>query len=144
MMPANTPHDQLLTSPILRQVVYTVQDDREVRSLVQEGLEMLDGFLLRQVQPKFILELLLNVAMLNVGNVGIDHQADEIHYEARRFAENREGREAEVPEAGVVRRLRATHGVHHLTAELYRRREWLGISSKNIPEVDMEEMAVRS
>ena len=104
---------------------------------------MLDGFLLRQIEPKFVQKVLMNVAMLDVGNVRVHHQRDQVDDQIRMLPEDRESRVAEPIEPLVVRRLRPAHRLDHLFAELYGRREGLWIAPENVPEIDVKEVSVR-
>lgn len=55
-----------------------VEHSGEVRGLVQQGLEMLDCFLFRQIQSELLLDLLSNISMFDVGYIGVYHQSDEV------------------------------------------------------------------
>ena len=53
----------------------------------------------------------------------------------------KEGRVALFPEGLVVVRVDAAHGLHHLLAELHRRRQRLGVAAQDVAEVHVEQAA---
>lgn len=109
--------------------MYPVQHDRNIRRLVQQRLKMLDGLLLRQIEPKLLLYLFMHVAVLDIGDIRVDHEGDEVEHEVRALAQDGEGREAEVLEARVVWGLGTAHAVDHLLADFDWGREGLWISA---------------
>lgn len=126
----------ILAPPVLRQIVDPIQHNRDIRRFIQQRLKVLDRLLLRQVEPKLLLYLLMHITVLDVRDVGVNHKCDEIEYEVGALAQDGERREAKVLEARIVRGLRASHAIDHLLADFDRRRERLGITSKNVTKVN--------
>lgn len=120
----------------------TVKHNGEIARLVQERLEVLDGFFLSEVEPKLVLELLVHIPVLDVRDICIDHECDEVKDQVCGFAQDAECGEAERAEARIVGRACAAHRVDHLFADLDRRREWLGVPAENVPKVDYERTRV--
>lgn len=56
-------------------------------------------------------------------------------------AEMQEGRVALLAELLVVLRVDSTHGLHHLLAELHGWGQRLGVTTQDVAEVDVEELA---
>ena len=103
---------------------------------------MLYRFLFREIEPELILYLFVYVTMLDVGNVGIDHESNQIQNEIGALAQDGECCETEILETCIVRGLRATHAIDHLFAYLHGRRKWLGITAQDITEVDCEQIDI--
>lgn len=93
-----------LAAPILREIVNAVKYNSKVRCLVQEGLEMFDSLLFCQVQTELFLDLFMNITMFDVGNVRIHHKGHQIEDQVGTLSEDGESCEAEVLEAGIMRR----------------------------------------
>ena len=107
----------------------SVQHDCEVRRLIQQGFEVFDRLFLGKIQSKLLLDLFVHIAVFDVRNVGIHHQGNQVKNEICTLAENRESREAEIFEPGIMGGLRTTHAIHHFLANLDRGREWLRVTS---------------
>lgn len=114
---------------------------REITPLIQKRLKLLDRLLLRQLQQKLLLYLLMHVPVLDIRYVRIDHEGDEVEDQIRRFTEDGEAGEAEVLEARVVHGLGAAHRVDHFFANFDGGWEGLGVTTEDVSEVDVEEMA---
>lgn len=100
-------------------------------------------FLLGKVKPELVLQLLVNIAMLDILDVRVDHKRDEVKYQIRRLPQNGKGGEAEGLETRIMGRGGSAHPFHHLLTELDRRREGLRIATKDVTKVNMEEVTVR-
>ena len=74
--------------------------------------------------------------MFDVRNVGIDHESDQVEDKVSTLAQNSECCEAEVLEARIVNRLYTTHGIQHLLAYFDGWCERLGISPKDVSEIN--------
>jgi len=74
----------------------TIQNNCQVRCLIEQRLKMLDRFFLRQIQPKLFLDLLVHVTMLDIRNIGVHHQSYEVEDEVCALAQNGESSEAEL------------------------------------------------
>lgn len=109
--------------------MYPIQHNREVARLIQQRLEMLNRLLLRQIQPKLVVHLLMHIPMLDVRYIRVDHKGYQIENEVRGLSEDGEGGEAEVAEAGVVGGLVTAHAVDHLFADFDWRWEGFGVSA---------------
>lgn len=79
-----------------------IQHNRQIRSLIQQGFKMLYSLFLRQIQPEFLLNLLVDVAVFDIGDVGIDHEGYQVENEVGALSQDAKGGEAEIFEAGVV------------------------------------------
>lgn len=113
---------------------------REITSLIQQRLKLLNRLLLRQLQQKLLLYLLMHVPVLDIRNIRVNHEGDEVEYQVGRLAQDGEAGEAEVLEAGVVHGLSAAHGIDHFFANFDGRRKGLWVAAEDISEVDVEEM----
>jgi hypothetical protein len=132
-----------------------VKHKREVGCVVELVLEVFDRFFFGQVESEFFLDLrggrprseqkkknaekregwrretnlhdgLIRLE-LDIGDISVDHEADEVDDKASVFTETDEGGIAEPFKAAVVQRLIAPHPVNHLLAHLDRRRERLRV-----------------
>lgn len=114
---------------------------REITSLIQKCLKLLDSLFLRQLQQELLLDLFMHVSVLDIRYIRVDHEGDEVEDQVRRFAQDGEASEAEVLEACVVHGLGATHGVDHFFADFDSGWEGLRVPTEDVPEVDVEEVA---
>lgn len=105
---------------------------------------MLDGFLFRKIQPEFVLDLFMHVTMLDVRDVGIDHQSDQVQNEIGALAQDGECCETEILKTCIVRGLCATHAIDHLLAYLHGRRKWLWVTAQDITKVDCEQIRIKN
>lgn len=124
--------------------MYPVQYHRDIRGLIQQRLKVLDRLLLRQIQPKLLLDLLMHVAVLDVRYVRVNHQSDKVEYQVRAFAKDAEGGEAKVLEPGVMGGLRAAHSVDHFFTHFDGRREGFRVSTENVAKVNYGEIPAKS
>jgi hypothetical protein len=69
-------------------------------------------------------------------DTGVYHKRDQIQDEVGILPQAYERRVTEALETVVMWRVGSTHSIHHLAADLDRRREWLGVSAQNITEID--------
>lgn len=113
-----------------------VQNHRKITRLVQQCFKMLDRLFLSQIQPEFVLELLVHVAVLDVRDVRIHHESDEVENEVRGLPEDGKRGEAERAEARIVCRVGTAHGIDHLFAYLNSWWEGLGVSSKDVAKIN--------
>ena len=125
-----------LTTPILRQIMESVKYHGNVRSFIQQNFEMFDSFLLCEVQPEFLLELFVHIAMFDVWDICVHHEGDQVEDKVGAFPEDTVCSETEILEACVMRRLCATHAVDHFFAYLDLRGKGLWVSPKDISEVN--------
>lgn len=102
--------------------MHPIKDSSERRYIIQQLLKMLNRLLLRHIEAELAQYLFVDIAMLDMRNVRVDHKRDQVEDEVRALAEDRECCEAEVLEAGVVHGLDAAHGVDHLFADFDGRR----------------------
>lgn len=115
-----------------------IEHDRKVRRLVQQCLKVFDRFLFREIESELFLNLFVYIAMLDIGDVGIDHESNQIQNQIRTLAQDGECCETKVLETCIVRGLRATHAIDHLFAYFHGRWKWLGITAQDITKVDCE------
>jgi len=92
----------MLATPVLCQFVYPVQENSQVGSLVQESFEIFYGFLFSEIQAEFLLNLLVDIAMLDVWDIGIHHKCHQVQYEICTFTKSRERGETKAFEACIV------------------------------------------
>lgn len=97
---------------------------------------MFDGLLLGHLETKLSQHLFMDIAMLDMRDVGIDHEGDQVQDKVCTLAEDSERRKAEILESRIVHGLHATHGIEHLFANLDRRSKGLRISPENVAKVD--------
>ena len=114
----------------------SVKHHGNVRSFVQQNLEMFDSFLLCEVQPEFLLKLFVYVAMFNVWDICVHHEGDQVEDEVRAFSKDAVRSETEILETCIMWRLRSTHAVDHFFAYLDLWRKWFWISTKNVSEIN--------
>jgi hypothetical protein len=107
-----------------------------VRSFIQQNFEMFDSFLLCEVQPEFLLELFVHIAMFDVRDICVHHEGDQVEDKVSAFPEDTVRSEAEILEACVMRRLCTTHAVDHFFAYFDLRRERLWVSTEDVSEVN--------
>lgn len=74
--------------------------------------------------------------MFDIGDVGVDHESNQIQNQIRAFAQDAEGCEAEMLESRIVGRVCTAHSVHHFFAHFDWWGEWLWITSENETEVN--------
>ena len=102
--------------------MHPVQYDRERRDVVQQLLEVLDRLLFGHLQTELAEHLLVHVALLDVRDVGVDHERDQVEDEVRALPEDRKGREAKRLEAlPIQRKLWGSPGKFDVTLRHYRR-----------------------
>lgn len=118
----------------------SIEYNREIAGFIQQRLEVFDCLLLTQIQSELFLDLLMDVAMSDIGDIRINHESNEVEDQVSTLAKNSECRETERFETGVVCGGRSTHAIDHFFANFNGRREGFRISSEDIAKVNMEEM----
>ena len=113
-----------------------IKHRRDIRRFIENILKVLQGVLFRHIESKFLLNLLMDVTMFDVRNIGIHHEGHEIQNEVCTLPEDSECSEAIVLEPRIMDGSRSTHAVNHLLSHFYGRRERLGISAKYITEIN--------
>lgn len=78
---------------------------------------------------------------LDVGNIGVGHEAKQVQDQVGRLSEDVICSEAVRLEALIVDRVEATHGFHHFLCDLHGSREWLWVTAENEAKIDMEYVA---
>lgn len=78
---------------------------------------------------------------LDVGNIGVGHEAKQVQDQVGRLSEDVVCSEAVRLEALVVDRVEATHGFYHFLCDLHWGWEWLRVTAENEAKVDMEYVA---
>ena len=108
-----------------------------------QRLKVSNRLLLRHLEVKAIAHLQHRLVGLHadVGDVGVDHQREQVEDQVARFAQGGVGREAVLLEGGVVHRRGAAHAFDHFFAELHHGRERLGVAAQDVAEVDVEKVA---
>ena len=113
-----------------------IQHHCEIRSFIEQRFKVFDSFFFRQVQSKLLLYLLVYIPVLDIWDICIHHQSNKIQDKVGAFAEDCEGCETEVLEAGIMGGLCASHAIHHFLADFDWWRERLRISPKDVPKVN--------
>ena len=88
---------------------------------------MFNCLLFRHFKAELPQHLLMNIAMFDMRDVGIDHKGDQIQNKVGTLPEDGECDEAKLLEAGELRRLCAAHGFDHLWRHFDRWRERLRV-----------------
>lgn len=114
----------------------SVEYNCKVRCLIEQSFKMFDGILFRKVKPEFFLDLFVHITVFNVWNISIHHERHQIQNEIGALAKDGKGGEAEILEAGVMWRLRATHTIYHFFTNFDWRREGLWVSAQNVAEIN--------
>ena len=122
-------------TPVLSEIVESVQHHSNVRRLIEQEFKMFDSFLFSKVQSEFLLQLLMYISMLDIRNICIDHQRHQVENKVAALPQDGESGETEILETSIMRRLSTTHAVYHLLADLDLWGEWLGITAKNVTKV---------
>src|ERR1700709_1856510 len=78
----------------------------------------------------------MHVPMFDVGDIRIHHESDQVENEIGAFPQDSVGREAEVFESGIMRRLCTTHAIHHLFAYFHLRWKWFGVATENVTKIN--------
>ncbi len=130
----------------LHHIMNSINDHREntPHTIHNQTLKMPHRLLLTHLQMEALPHLLHHPPRLDldIGNIGIDHQAEQIEDEVRALAQRGVGREAVGFEGRVVRRGRRAHALDHLLAEFHLRREGLRVPAEDVAEVGVEEVPV--
>lgn len=68
--------NQIATSatPVLCEVMESIQYNSNVRRFVEQYLEMFNSLLLCKVQSELLLQLLMYVSVFDIWNIRVDHQ----------------------------------------------------------------------
>jgi len=122
-------------TPVLSEIVESVQHHSNVRRLIEQEFKMFDSFLFSKVQSEFLLQLFMYISMLDIRNICIDHQRHQVENKVAALPQDGESGETEILETSIMRRLSTTHAVYHLLADLDLWGEWLGITAKNVTKV---------
>lgn len=77
---------------------------------------MFDSLFLGKVQAELVLNLLVYVTVLDIRNIGVDHERHQVEDEVCTLPQNSEGCEAEIFESHVLWRVRTAHAIHHFLA----------------------------
>ena len=136
--------DELLP-PILRHLVELLHHSSHDGGGgdVDEVLHELDGLLLGQVQPELVLHLPHSLVRLegDVRNACLHHQSKEVENKIGVTTQVQESSIALFPEVLVMLTIHPSHGINHLLGQLHGRRQGLGISAKNVTEVNVNQVA---
>lgn len=123
-----------------------IDDDGEnaADAVGDQSLEMANGLLLGHLQMEAIAHLEDGLVGLHadVGDVGVDHEGEQVEDQIARFAQRGVGGEAILLEGCVVRRGGATHAFDHFFAELHHGRERLRVAAENVAKVGVEKVAL--
>ena len=109
--------------------MHPIQHSRKRRNIIQQLLKMLNRLFLRHLQTELSQYLFMYIAMFDMRDVRIYHEGNQVENEVGGFAEDGEGGETEVFEAGIVDGLDAAHGVYHFFADFDGRGKWFGVSA---------------
>lgn len=112
-----------------------VKDNSKIGGLVQKRLEVFDRLLFGQIQPEFLLDLLVYISMLDIRDIRVHHERHQAENKVRALAEDGKGGETQVFEPRVMRRRGAAHGIHHFLADLNRRWERLRVTAEDVTKV---------
>lgn len=78
----------------------------------------------------------------DVGNVGVDHQREQVQDEIGGFAQSGVCCEAVLLEGGVVRGRSAAHAFDHFFAEFHHGRKRLRVAPEDVAKVGVKEMTL--
>ena len=115
-----------------------------IHRVINQSLHVAGCLLITKVKPELILYLSHCFVRFkgNIRHIGVHHEREEIEYEVRMTPQLVEGSITQLAELQVELRVRAPHALHHLTAQLHRRRQRFWVPAKDVPEVDMEEVSI--
>ena len=116
--------------------MHPIQYGGEWRHVIEKSVKMFNRILIGQIQPELAQNLLMHISVGNIWNVCVYHQREQVENQVRALSKDDECCETETLEAAVVDGLGATHGVHHLLANLHRRCKDLWVPTEYIPEID--------
>lgn len=97
--------------------------EQSLHAFVDEGLEVCAGLLICEIQFKFFLNLVhAFVRLVDVGNVGIDHECEQVQNQIRRFAQNVERLATVRPKLIVIDAIFAAHAFNHFLTQFLQSR----------------------
>ena len=121
--------------PIQCPLVYLLHDLWEQRrhTLIDERENVSIRLRVAEIQSELLLHLeqILVHIRGQVGNVGVAHETQQVENEVGVLTEDVEAETAAATEVFILTTVGAAHGLHHLLAELHRRREGLRIATKD-------------
>jgi hypothetical protein len=124
--------------------VSPIKHNIEVARLFKQCLKVLYRLLLSDIESELLQKVTMDIAMLDIRDVCVDHECDEVQNEVGRLAQNRERGKTVRPEASVVRGLCTAHCIDHLLADLDGGWIRLWVTAKYVPEIDVEEVPIWS